>query len=120
MRTLLLALLCIVMMTMLQVGAVNEENEQRTKAKRYLMSETVLGRKGIGSDPNDHRMRGSNANTNVADSSNNNQANEYDVNDDDGGDRNDSYHKYGNGLGGPTPTLNSHHYFDVRRPPIHG
>ncbi|TKY72485.1 hypothetical protein E2542_SST01226 [Spatholobus suberectus] len=117
MRTLLLLFAFIMMVTMLHAGALKEEHEQRTKAKRYLLSESSLGRKGIGSDTNDHPMKGSaTANTNPADSSNNNKAKKSDDNNNDD-DTNDSYQNYGNGSG---PSLNSHHFFKIRTPPIHG
>nr|KYP40459.1 hypothetical protein KK1_038184 [Cajanus cajan] len=122
MRTLLLAIFFafILMMTMLHAGAIKEEHEQKTKAKRYLLGESSLGRKGIGSDTNDQSMKGTSAsaNTNPADSGNNNKlGNKYGDNDKDGDNTNDGYQKYGNGSG---PSLNSHHYFHIRTPPIHG
>ncbi|XP_061348779.1 uncharacterized protein LOC133294144 [Gastrolobium bilobum] len=113
----------VLIVTTLQADAVKEENEKRTKAKRHLLSETALGRKGNlagGSDPKDLPKKGSaTQNTNTADSSNNNQANKSDANggdDDDDDDANDSFGNYGNG-----PGSNSHHYYiDVRKPPING
>ncbi|RDX96238.1 hypothetical protein CR513_21133, partial [Mucuna pruriens] len=101
MRTLLLALsfTFIMMVTMLHAGAVKVENEQKTKAKRNLLSETALGRKGIGSDTNDHSMKGSSsANTDIVDSSNNNKANNKIGDNGDSNDNktNDSYQNYGN------------------------
>lgn len=91
---------------MLHGGAV-KEHEQRAKVKRYLLSETSLGREGV----NDHPMKGSaSANTNTAASVNSNKTNNND-------DTNESYQNRGNGSG---PVLNSHHYFHIRTPPIHG
>ncbi|KAL2341657.1 hypothetical protein Fmac_009597 [Flemingia macrophylla] len=122
MRTLLLALLFafIIMTTMLHAGAIKEEHEQRTKAKRYLLSESSsLGRKGIGKYTNDLSMKGSssaNTITNPADSGNNKIANKNGDNDND--DTNNSYQKYGN-ASEPGPSLNSHHFFRTRTPPIH-
>ncbi|CAJ1963156.1 unnamed protein product [Sphenostylis stenocarpa] len=113
MRTLLLAVLFgfIMMVTVVDAGAVKEEDEQRGKGKRYLLSETILGRKGMGSDTNDHPMKDSaSANTNTAASVNGNKGNNND-------DTNDSYQNYSNGSG---PVVNSHHYFHIRTPPIHG
>jgi len=84
------------MVSMLHGGAVKEEDEQRTKGKRYLLNETGLGRKGMP-------MKGSA-------SANDNKANDSD-------NINESYENNGNGSG---PVLNSHHYFHIRTPPIHG
>ncbi|ESW19365.1 hypothetical protein PHAVU_006G118700 [Phaseolus vulgaris] len=112
MRTLSLALLFgfIMMVIMLHAGAV-KEREQRAKAKRYLLSESGFGRKGMRSDTNEHPMKDSaSANTNTAASVNSNKANNND-------DTNESYQNYDNGSG---PVLNSHHYFHIRIPPING
>ncbi|KAG4990400.1 hypothetical protein AAZX31_09G034100 [Glycine max] len=123
MRTLLLALLLAFMMmvTMLHAGAVKVEHEQRTKPKRNLLSETSLGRKGMGTDTNNQQTMkvsaSSSANTiSTADSVNNSKAKKNsDNNGDDDDDKNGSYQSYG-----PGPVLNSHHYFHIRTPPIHG
>lgn len=120
MRTLLLALLLAFMMmvTMLHAGAVKVEHEQRTKPKRNLLSETSLGRKGMGTDTNNQqtmKVSASNANTNTADSVSNSKAKKNDDNNGGDNDKNDSSQNYGSG-----PVLNSHHYFHIRTPPIHG
>ncbi|BAT87772.1 hypothetical protein LR48_Vigan09g170600 [Vigna angularis] len=112
MRSLSVALLfgLIMMVSMLHGGAVKEEDEQRAKGKRYLLSETDLGRKGIRSDRIEPARKGSaSANTNTA-SVNGNKASYND-------DINESYENNGNGS---VPVLNSHHYFHIRTPPIHG
>lgn len=109
MRNLSVALMfgLIMMVSMVHGGAVKDE--QRAKGKRYLLSETGLGRKDI-SDRIEPAMKGSaSANTKTAS-----------VNGDKGSyndDINDSYENNGNGSGA---VLNSHHYFHIRTPPIHG
>ncbi|WVY94018.1 hypothetical protein V8G54_033106 [Vigna mungo] len=111
MRSLSVALLfgLIMMVSMVHGGAVKDE--QRGKGKRYLLSETGLGRKGIRSDRIEPAMKGSSASANMNTASVNGNKGSY--ND----DINDSYENSGNGSG---PVLNSHHYFHVRTPPIHG
>ncbi|KAK7412875.1 hypothetical protein VNO78_04581 [Psophocarpus tetragonolobus] len=107
MRTLLALLFALVItVTMMHAGAVNEDIEVRTKVERNLLSETALGRKGMGSHTTMKVSAG--ANINAADSVNNNKGKKSD-------DDNDSFQNYS-----PKLFLSSHHYFHIRTPPING